>query len=491
MPSPSTPRLPTPPPVCRAAAHPLFPPPTLLTRSRTPVQFSLSPPTARLLYLPHAFSLFIPRFHGATQRFAHDETRGSSVLAFLKSSSRVPIPARDSPRYFQLVSLPDHWRYICCRFRRPRSTRPSRKIDANNYRSAASLAPPLARVAVILAASAVFFSFFPSFVSYSSSSPFSPLLPLPAALSSRTVSRFVGLTLHATLHRLARVRPWIAYARRKRNRVKRRCDRVCRSTGEKSIRYSRAWSAAATVSRTTPTIAVGSATASASFHVDIATVPGVIVITPAITCHHLHHRRSRGLLDGDAVRQCSRRAAVRLRRGPPWLRHADGVSHRSGEFHRGNLVGHDERFPLRGQPATGPANSLEPRIDPATATSNIDTGFPSASHYTDLTSCTGFLGYERAFGAHSQRQFDIAERLLGGEQQRARPAPYTGQEVDRHTSRFLLRRSRLRRVHRRARRWTSGCHSSFPFVLGWLPRRLELQSPSSPGLSLLVRRSRG
>lgn len=387
-------------------------------------------------------------------------------------------------------------RYICCRFRRPRSTRPSRKIDANNYRSAASLAPPPPRVAVILAASAVFFSFFPSFASYSSSSALSlPLPPLPAALSSRTVSRFVGLTLLATLYRLARVRPWIAYARRKRDRVKRRCDRVCRSTGEKSIRYSRAWSAAATVSRTTPTIATGSATESAasrpSYHVDIATVPGVVVITPAITCHHLHHRRSRGLLDGDAVRQCSRRAAVRLRRGPPWLRHADGVSHRSGEFHRGDLVGHDERFPLRGQPATGPANSLEPRIDPATTASYIDTGFPSTSHYTDLTSCTGFLGYERAFGAHSQRQLDVAERLLGGEQQRARPAPYTRQEIDRHTSRFLLRRSRLRRVQRRARRWTSGCHTSFPFVLGWLPRRLELQSPSSPGLSLLVCRSRG
>lgn len=183
---------------------------------------------------------------------------------------------------------------------------------------------------------------------------------------------------------------------------------------------------------------------------------------------------------------------MRLRRGPPWLRHADGDSHRSGEFHRGDLVGHDERFPLRGQPATDPTNSFEPRIDPAaTAPSNIDTRFPSAGHDPDLASCTSILGYERTTGTNGQRQLDLAERLLGGEQQRARPAPHTRQKVDRDTGRILLRRSRLRRVVGRARRWTSGRHSSFPLVLRWLPRRLELQSPSSSGLALLVRRSRG
>lgn len=102
VPSPSAPRLPTPPPVCRAAAHPLVPPPTLLARSRTPVQFSLSPPTARLLYLPHTRFLYL--FRDSTEQrncFAHDETRrSSSVLGFLKSSSRVPILARHSPPVF-------------------------------------------------------------------------------------------------------------------------------------------------------------------------------------------------------------------------------------------------------------------------------------------------------------------------------------------------------------------------------------------------------
>ena len=68
VPSPSNLHLPTPPPVCRAAAHPLLPP---RNPAPAPVRSSLSPPSARLLCPPRAFSLFIPRFHGATRpRFA-------------------------------------------------------------------------------------------------------------------------------------------------------------------------------------------------------------------------------------------------------------------------------------------------------------------------------------------------------------------------------------------------------------------------------------
>lgn len=183
---------------------------------------------------------------------------------------------------------------------------------------------------------------------------------------------------------------------------------------------------------------------------------------------------------------------MRLRRGPPWLRRADGDSHRSGEFHRGDLVGHDERFPLRGQPATGPTDALQPRLDTAaTATTDRDSRLPSAIHRTDIARCTLVIGDDGTTGTDRQRQLDIAERLVGGEQQRTGSAPHTREEVDRYTGGILLRGSRLRRVHGRARRWTSGRHTSFPLVLRWLPSRLELQSPSSPGLPLLVRRGRG
>ena len=204
------------------------------------------------------------------------------------------------------------------------------------------------------------------------------------------------------------------------------------------------------------------------------------------------------MLDGDAVRQCSRRAAVRLRRGPPWLCYADGGSYRSGEFHRGDLVGHDERIPLRGQPTTGPANSLEPYLRSTTATTTTATTAttttttdPNArvtptSDHTDLARCTGLLGHERAPAANGQRQLDLAERLLGGEQQRARTSPHTREKADRDAGR-LLRRGRLRGFRRRrARRWPSGRHPSFPLILGRVAGRLELQPPPSARVSLLV-----
>lgn len=116
-----------------------------------------------------------------------------------------------------------------------------------------------------------------------------------------------------------------------------------------------------------------------------------------------------------------------LRRGPPWLRHADGDSYRSGEFHRGDLVGHDERFPLRGQPAASSTNSLDPRID---STANLDTGFSSTSDNTDFTWCTGVIGNDSATGAYSERQFNLAERFFGSEQQRGRTTPHTRQEIN-------------------------------------------------------------
>lgn len=53
-----------------------------------------------------AFSLFIPRFHGTTQRSAHDEQqRGPFVLVtFLKSSSRMPTRAHDTHRGISIAS---------------------------------------------------------------------------------------------------------------------------------------------------------------------------------------------------------------------------------------------------------------------------------------------------------------------------------------------------------------------------------------------------
>ena len=173
-----------------------------------------------------------------------------------------------------------------------------------------------------------------------------------------------------------------------------------------------------------------------------------------------------------------------LRRGPSWLRHADGNSNRSGEFHRGDLVGHDERFPLRGQPAASSTNSFDPRID--SATNNLDTGL-SSSDDTDFTWCTGIIGNDSATGAYSKRQFDLAERFFGSEQQCSRTASYTSQEINSDTRRwwYHLRRGSLRGVIGRAR-WCGRSRRDTALSFGGLPRRLELQSSSSPGFPLLV-----
>lgn len=174
-----------------------------------------------------------------------------------------------------------------------------------------------------------------------------------------------------------------------------------------------------------------------------------------------------------------------LRRGPPWLRYADGDSNRSGEFHRGDLVGHDERFPLRGQPAASSTNSLDPHID--STTNNLDTGFSSASDNTDFTWCTGVIGNDSATGAYSERQFNLTKRFFGSEQQRGWTTPHTRQEINSDTRRrwYHLRRSSLRGVIRRARRCRRGGRDTTLSFSG-VPRRLELQSASSPGVSLLL-----
>lgn len=117
-----------------------------------------------------------------------------------------------------------------------------------------------------------------------------------------------------------------------------------------------------------------------------------------------------------------------LRRGSPWLRYIDGNSNRSGEFHRGDLVGHDERFPLRGQPAASSTDSLDPRID--STPDKYDTGLSSASDHANVTWGTGIIGNDSATGAYSERQFNLAERFLGSEQQRGRTASYTRQEIN-------------------------------------------------------------
>lgn len=162
-----------------------------------------------------------------------------------------------------------------------------------------------------------------------------------------------------------------------------------------------------------------------------------------------------------------------LRRGPPWLRHADGDSNRSGEFHRGDLVGHDERFPLRGQPAASSPDSFDPRID--STTNNIDTGFSSTSNNTNFTWSTGIIGNDSATGAYSERKFNLAKRFFGSKQQRGRTTPHTRQEINGNTRRrwYHLRRSRLRGIIRRSRRCGRGRRDT-ALSLGGVPRRLEL-----------------
>lgn len=107
-------------PPCTISLHPtLIYPSTCLPRRCTPSPPSVNPartiaytrtifptPTFRVPPPPsHALSLFIPRFHGATQRSAHDEQRGSSLLVtFLKSSSRVPTHAHGTHRDISIAS---------------------------------------------------------------------------------------------------------------------------------------------------------------------------------------------------------------------------------------------------------------------------------------------------------------------------------------------------------------------------------------------------
>lgn len=176
-----------------------------------------------------------------------------------------------------------------------------------------------------------------------------------------------------------------------------------------------------------------------------------------------------------------------LRHGPPWLRHADGDSNRSGEFHRGDLVGHDERFPLRGQPAASSTDSLDARIN--STAGDLDTGFPSTGYNTNFTRCTSIIGNDSATRAYCERQLDLAERFLGSEQQRSWTASYTCQAINRDSRRrrLHLRGSRLRRVLRWAR-WCErgGRDTALSLVLGGFSGRLELQSASSPGPPLLV-----
>lgn len=174
-----------------------------------------------------------------------------------------------------------------------------------------------------------------------------------------------------------------------------------------------------------------------------------------------------------------------LRRGPSWLRYADGDSNRSGEFHRGDLVGHDERFPLRGQPAASSTNSFDPRLD--STTDNLDTGFSSTSDNTNFTWCTGVIGNDSATGAYSERQFNFTKRFFGSEQQRGRTTPHTCKEINSDTGRwwYHLRGSSLRGVIRRARRCRRGGRDT-TLSLSGVSRRLELQSASSPGIPLLV-----
>ncbi|XP_029170691.1 uncharacterized protein LOC114940272 isoform X2 [Nylanderia fulva] len=102
------------------------------------------------------------------------------------------------------------------------------------------------------------------------------------------------------------------------------------------------------------------------------------------------------------------------------------TSNRSGEFHRGDLVGHDERFPLRGQPAASSTDRLDPRID---STADHDPGF-SSSDNADFTWCTDIIDNDSAPGAYSECQFNLAERFLGSEQQRGRTASHTRQEIN-------------------------------------------------------------
>lgn len=198
-----------------------------------------------------------------------------------------------------------------------------------------------------------------------------------------------------------------------------------------------------------------------------------IVIIPEIHGHYLHHLRSRGLLNGDAVRQCARRAAVRLRRGPPWLRHADGDSHRNGEFLRVDLVGNDARHPLRRQSATC-SPDLGPRLDPAELVGRLAPAGPDPNIARSTS-----IGSDSTASAHGEREFDLAERLLGREQQCSGPSSHTREKAHRNSSGLNLRRRDLCRALRNARR--SRSDTPLALLVSRLPRRLELQSPSPPG----------
>lgn len=108
----------------------------------TPTTFRLPP------LLSHASSLFIPRFHGETERSARDEQqRGPTVLVKLsESSSRVHVAPRNisiaSRALTRLVSSPGS--SLCSRSSSSATLDDddetvSRKIDANNYRVATRL----------------------------------------------------------------------------------------------------------------------------------------------------------------------------------------------------------------------------------------------------------------------------------------------------------------------------------------------------------------
>lgn len=119
---------------------------------------------------------------------------------------------------------------------------------------------------------------------------------------------------------------------------------------------------------------------------------------------------------------------MRLRRGSPCLRHADGDSHRNGEFHRVDLVEHDERCFLRRQYATAAASSayLDPRLPPAAAV----VAPPAAGLDAHVARSTLVGEHESAaVGVHGERVLDVAERV---QQRYHGTPPHTRQEAHRH-----------------------------------------------------------
>lgn len=110
-------------------------------------------------------------------------------------------------------------------------------------------------------------------------------------------------------------------------------------------------------------------------------VPSNLLPLPAISNavipsrdHHPHHRGPRGVRRTHPVRPCA---------SPRIL-----PSHRSGDFHRGDVVVDDERRPLRRKPPTCPSKCCDPNKQQR----DDESGHRSSAHCDDVSNLEFFTG---------------------------------------------------------------------------------------------------